>query len=181
MGVELEEAQSFGRASPVREYWIAHSHGFRLRTRNGRTGVVESIGYAGSLFQPEVLAVRVGRLRRVRLIPAQAVEEVVPAERLLVVVDAEAPSQEGRRRSARGAGALVRVLRLLPVLLAAAAVRTARAARRAGGAAASATAWTIPRARRAGARVAQALRAVDGRLQGPLLRLHERLAGPPRH
>jgi hypothetical protein len=254
VGAKLEPARSFGRASPVREYWLAHCQGFRLRTGRRRTGVVEAVGYDGSLFQPEVLAVRVGLRRKVRLIPAEAVEEVVPAERLLVVGDGAAESAEvGRgptrtghalrgasRALARGTLAAGRLLaaglRTLLLLTASGALALARGARRAGhaGGATTARAFRLlsrasivaarglrradaavaagirtaaarlavvlrragtygrngavrlghaaaPRARAAGAWGVQTFRAVNGRLEGQLLRLHTRLAPDPSH
>lgn len=65
-----------------RTYWVSHCEGFRVDTGAGRLGVVEEVLDADT--DEPVLAVRAGMLgRRVLLVPARAIDFVVPrAERL---------------------------------------------------------------------------------------------------
>jgi hypothetical protein len=64
-----------------REYWIGHSEGYRVDGPDGRIGFVEEVrDNAGDPAAP-FLAVRAGRLgTRVLIVPADAVEFIVPRE-----------------------------------------------------------------------------------------------------
>jgi hypothetical protein len=90
-----ERAPSFGRSSHVRTYWLVHSEGFRVTGRRIH-GVVEAV--QGEPAEARTLVVRRGLLGRRVLLPADAVERVVPTEQLLVV---DRPP-EGEARRARG-------------------------------------------------------------------------------
>jgi hypothetical protein len=95
MARALERPISFGRSSHVRTYWLLHSEGFRVRGRRLR-GTVEAVH--GPPSEARALVVRHGVLGRRIVLPADAVERVVPAEELLVVESVQRPGG-GRRRS----------------------------------------------------------------------------------
>jgi hypothetical protein len=65
-----------------REYWVSRCEGFRVETPAGKLGIVEAV--LGADTDEPVLAVRAGVLgRRVLLVPARAIDFIVPrAERL---------------------------------------------------------------------------------------------------
>ena len=74
-----------------RDYWLSHCEGFRVDTAHGRLGFVEEV--RGGDIGDAVLAVRTGVLgRRVMLVPADAVDFIVPrAQRLWI----DSPSSVG--------------------------------------------------------------------------------------
>lgn len=82
MAVRPQVQPTFGRGSPVLDYWLAHSEGFRVRGRRG-SAVVETV-FVSPHGRVTALEVRGRLVRRRRVIPAASVQEVVPAERLLV-------------------------------------------------------------------------------------------------
>jgi hypothetical protein len=88
-----ERTPSFGRSSHVRTYWLVHSEGFRVKGRRIH-GVVEAV--QGEPAEARTLVVRRGLLGRRLLLPADAVERVVPTEQLLFV------DRQGEARRARG-------------------------------------------------------------------------------
>lgn len=105
MATAVHDEQTFAKGSPVLAYWLAHSEGFRVRGRRG-TAIVDCV-----LMQPHegvtALALRSRVLRRRRLLAADAVEAVVPGERVLLV------GRRSRGRRARAAAAAgVRVAHL---------------------------------------------------------------------
>jgi hypothetical protein len=244
-----EPMLSFDRSSPVLTYWLAHCEGFRVRMHGGRRGYVEAVAFE-SPDHPRLLVLRMGLLRRKRMLSVELVEGVVPAKNLLLVARPEGPVRRlataGAVRTRRfvstatptvaralvvagreSAAALQRVLLFLAAV-ALAAGRGSRRLGRAGGTflgwaapfvrrGAISTAWTFRLAaingaalvRRGAARAAIAARAggrrtraglvavrrsvapraragaggavraathVNQRLEGPLLRLHERFA-----
>lgn len=115
MATAVHDAQTFVQGSPVLAYWLAHSEGFRVRGSRGRPVVDDIlIEPAGSVA---ALALRTQLLRRRRLVAADAVVAVVPAERILVV----GRRARSRRVRTTAAGAL-RGLGVTSVVLA----RTAR-------------------------------------------------------
>jgi len=74
--------RSFDRQSPVTAYWLTRCEGFRVRA--GRDGASSGrrprrSGALGRLHGDPL------RARARRLVPAEAVDAVVPAERLLVL------------------------------------------------------------------------------------------------
>lgn len=89
MAVALRQSKRFSAGSPVTRYWLANCVGFSLQ--GAARGTVERVLTDGDPFEPSLLEVR-SRHRRLRRVPASAVVEVVPSERLLVV---------GRQRRAR--------------------------------------------------------------------------------
>jgi hypothetical protein len=108
-----ERPLSFGRSSHVRTYWLLHSTGFRVRGRRLR-GVVETV--QGRPSEAHALVVRRGLLRRRLVLPADAVEAVVPDAELLVVDGPPArrrlrPLRRARRAVAPHFRALVRSAR----------------------------------------------------------------------
>lgn len=65
-----------------RDYWISHCEGFRVETPAGKLGVVEGILDADT--DEPVLAVRAGMIgRRILLVPAHAIDFVVPRAKRL--------------------------------------------------------------------------------------------------
>jgi len=67
------------------DYWLRRCDGFGVDSAGGRLGVVKEIRY-GPTSEPELLVVRTGRLGRRRvLVPTDAVVEILPEERRLVV------------------------------------------------------------------------------------------------
>ena len=82
MAVEPQDAARFGRSSPVLRHWLAHSHGFVVRGLRGRGVVVKVYGLPGA---PQTILVRTRYSRRRLRIPADAFDEVVPANKELVV------------------------------------------------------------------------------------------------
>jgi len=92
----VRAARTFGRDSPVHAYWLTCCKGFSVRA-NGRTvGVVEEIVCAEPISPADALVVRRrGVLGHQRMIPADRVEAVVPAERALLLA---APSAAPKRQ-----------------------------------------------------------------------------------
>jgi hypothetical protein len=82
MTVKLREQRRFDRSSPVTRYWLAHCEGFRIAGSSG--GRVEELVAELDDRRPVELVVR-SRSGRRRVVSADAVEAVVPAERLLIV------------------------------------------------------------------------------------------------
>jgi len=134
----------FRRGSSVHAYWLANSEGFAL----GR-GRVETVVRGPEAATVDALVVRAGPLRRRRLVDAEAVAAVDPAQRVLLVdrrprrkPRVRATIAQGRRdaapyaraaaeATARGwawtrprAAHLLRVARLLALAAAARAART---------------------------------------------------------
>ena len=72
----VESGPTNGLEPSARTYWLAHCEGFRVDGIGGRIGIVEEVRDADG--EP-LLAVRAGLLgRRVLLVPADAVFEIVP-------------------------------------------------------------------------------------------------------
>lgn len=72
--------RTFGRGSPVLDYWLGHSEGFELTTSGGgHRGVVEEV-VVDELGHARALIVRGGVLHRPRVMNVNAVEAVVPAD-----------------------------------------------------------------------------------------------------
>jgi hypothetical protein len=91
MTVKLREQRRFDRSSPVTRYWLAHCEGFRIAGSSG--GRVEELVAELDDRRPVELLVR-SRSGRRRVVSADAVDAVVPAERLLIVNGAA----DGHRR-----------------------------------------------------------------------------------
>ena len=87
MKPKVTPVRTFGRGSPVLDYWLVHSEGFELATHGGgHLGVVQEVviderGY------PRALIVRGGVLRRPRVMNVNAVEAVVPAEGMITLLN----------------------------------------------------------------------------------------------
>jgi hypothetical protein len=100
---------SFRKDSPVTAYWLVRCEGFGVRCGR-RRGVVEKVGLDAETHRATALVVRFG-LRRRTLVPADAVEQVVPADRTLVVHAEDRPARgsaaAGRARAATGRAARV--------------------------------------------------------------------------
>jgi len=70
----------------AREYWLCRCEGFQVDSPAGRVGVVEGLRFLSRLDQPDLLEVRGGLFGRVlSFIPVEEVEDVVAAERRLVI------------------------------------------------------------------------------------------------
>jgi hypothetical protein len=91
MSVQLREKRQFDKSSPVTRYWLANCEGFRIAGTAG--GRVEEVVAEVDARRPVELVVR-GFLGQRRVVPTQAVEAVVPAEKLLIL---EAGAVEERR------------------------------------------------------------------------------------
>jgi len=114
--VIVRTPRSFGRDTPVRDYWLTCCQGFNVRTDGRVIGVVEEILCADPISGADALVVRSRGVRRHgQTLPVDRVVAVVPAERELLVAPA------------------VRAPVVLPWL--------ARGARRAGAGAAKALSW----------------------------------------
>ena len=65
-----------------RDYWLGHCEGYRVDGPGGRIGFVEEVRENRADPTAPLLAVRAGRLgRRVLIVPAGAVEFIVPRAR----------------------------------------------------------------------------------------------------
>ena len=74
----VESGPRNGLEPSARNYWLAHCEGFRVDGNAGRIGIVEEVRDGGADGEP-LLAVRAGLLgRRLLLVPAGAVFEIVP-------------------------------------------------------------------------------------------------------
>jgi hypothetical protein len=107
MAVVLRQSRRFSAGSPVTRYWLAHCVGFSLE--GDAHGTVERVLTDGDPFEPSTLEIRT-RHQKLRRVPTEAVVEVVPSERLLVI---------GRRARARAAPSVRRreaSARIRPVL-----------------------------------------------------------------
>jgi hypothetical protein len=98
MAVEPQDAARFGRSSPVLRHWLAHSHGFVVRGLRGRGVVVKVYGLPGA---PQTILVRTRYSRRRLRIPADAFDEVVPANKELVVRNTLRRATRGEPRPRR--------------------------------------------------------------------------------
>ena len=150
MTIDAARPRSFDSSSPVLAYWLARAQGLEVAAGR-RRGVVEEVRY-GTDGQAVQLVVRFGR--RERLVPASAVQSVVPYDELLIL---RAPSVEpapgaparpprlapGARRMSEVGGSTARAAAAGSAIVAAGAGRAASeswsATRRAGG-------WLGPRA-----------------------------------
>jgi hypothetical protein len=72
----------FEGRGPVARYWLANCEGFAVK--GGAHGVVEELIHDADSLVPTRLVVRT-RSRRRTIVPADAIESVVPANRVLVV------------------------------------------------------------------------------------------------
>ncbi|HEY1367457.1 MAG TPA: hypothetical protein VGF23_10100 [Gaiellaceae bacterium] len=80
MNPQVTPVRTFGRGSPVLDYWLVHSEGFELTTPDGgNRGVVKEV-VVDELGYPRALIVRGGVLQRPRVMNVSAVEAVVPAD-----------------------------------------------------------------------------------------------------
>lgn len=93
--LEFPRGHGFDRA-----YWLSRCEGFLVEDAAGmRIGRVMELHYVSRLDQPDVLAVRAGRLGlRVLIYPAEAVQAILPTEGRLVLAAGAAPTGSGRRR-----------------------------------------------------------------------------------
>ena len=82
MTVVSGQTKRFTAASPVTRYWLANCVGFSLA--GGGRGTVERVIADSDPYVPVRLEIRTGR-NRVRRVPAAAVVEIVPAERVIVL------------------------------------------------------------------------------------------------
>jgi hypothetical protein len=115
--VIVRTTHSFGRDTPVRDYWLTCCQGFGVRTDGRLTGVVEEVLCADPISGADALVVRGRGVRRhEEMLPVERVVAVIPADRELVVAPA------------------VRAPVVLPWL--------ASAAKRAGSGAARASCWS---------------------------------------
>jgi hypothetical protein len=105
MALDSHHAARFGRSSPVLAHWLAHSEGFRVRSRRGGGVVLRVHGLPG---RPQTIVVRTSLGGRRLLVPAEAFDEVVPDERLLTVGTSLRSAARGDR-GPRMAGRVVRV------------------------------------------------------------------------
>jgi hypothetical protein len=77
---KVTRRRTFGRGSPVLDYWLGHSEGFELTSPGGgHLGVVQEV-VTDELGYPRALIVRGGVLQRARVMNVDAVEAVVPAD-----------------------------------------------------------------------------------------------------
>ena len=111
MAVVMGQSRRFSASSPVTRYWLANCVGFALE--GGGHGTVERILTDGDPFEPSMLEVRSKR-HRLRCVPASAVVEVIPSERVLVVAGGTrgrpARTQDTRVRTHEMRGQLRRAL-----------------------------------------------------------------------
>jgi hypothetical protein len=71
-----------------REYWLRRCEGFLVETARRRIGRVTGIRYGRNEAEPDALAIRVGLFRRrLLLVRAKDVVEVLPKQRRIVVND----------------------------------------------------------------------------------------------
>src|SRR5882757_4422227 len=84
-------AMRFEGAGPVARYWLARCEGFTVK--GGADGVVEELIRDADPHVTTRLVVRTGHRRR-KIVPADAVAAVVPAEKLVLV---ERPRRARRR------------------------------------------------------------------------------------
>lgn len=71
-----------------REYWLRRCEGFLVETPSKRIGRVTGIRYGRSEAEPDALAVRVGLFRRrLLLVSAEDVADVLPEQRRIVIND----------------------------------------------------------------------------------------------
>lgn len=79
----------------AREYWLCRCEGFQVDSPAGRVGVVEGLRFLSRLDQPDLLEVRGGLFGRVlSFIPVEDVEDVVAAERRLVIRQHDRPRND---------------------------------------------------------------------------------------
>jgi hypothetical protein len=88
MTVQSRKEKRFDGSSPVARYWLAQCEGFHVE--GPVHGTVEKV--VGSVAEQSAESLVVRSAWRRRHIPVDAIEAVVPAERLIVV---EEPSREG--------------------------------------------------------------------------------------
>jgi hypothetical protein len=70
----------------TRDYWLSHSHGFRVESGGGRVGIVEEVLYARRHDCPDTLVVRSGVLgRNVVLVATDDVAAIDPRSRRISV------------------------------------------------------------------------------------------------
>jgi hypothetical protein len=81
MAIRAQSERRFGKSSHVARYWLAQCEGFRVQGRV--KGTVEEV--VGSVDHQTVERLVVRRAWRRRSLPAEAIEAVVPAARLIVV------------------------------------------------------------------------------------------------
>jgi hypothetical protein len=110
----LIPVRRFDRDSAVTAHWLTRCEGFRVRSRR-RRGVVENVVLDPRNWHAEYLVVRYRGLGRRRIVPAGAVDAIVPAEHLLVlrspgrlVRGATAVGRAGRATARRSAPWLAR-------------------------------------------------------------------------
>jgi hypothetical protein len=69
-----------------RDYWLSRCSGYRVRSSNGRVGVVETTCFYTRCDCPDSLVVRTGHIRPQRTtVPIAEVAEIEPNRRLIVV------------------------------------------------------------------------------------------------
>ena len=97
MRTDVVPERSFEQDSPVHAYWLARCERFTVRSGR-RAGTVERVELDDSL-RPQSLAVRFAFRRAV--VPADEVQAVVPAKRLIVVEPAPTSRRSPAVASAR--------------------------------------------------------------------------------
>ena len=81
------------RSSYGHDYWFRRCEGFLVETETKRVGRVAGIRYGEHTNEPEVLEVRSGLFgRTMLLINVHDVTEILPAKRLLILVDPPEPA-----------------------------------------------------------------------------------------
>src|SRR5213593_2682647 len=85
-------------------YWLCRCEGFRVEAPEGRVGLVDGVRFRTRLDRPDVLLVRVGRLRhRLLSVPVAEIAELLPAEGRIILRGPAGPARGGflarRRRS----------------------------------------------------------------------------------
>jgi hypothetical protein len=83
-------------------YWLCRCEGFRVEAPEGRVGLVDGVRFRTRLDRPDVLLVRVGRLRhRLLSVSVAEIAELLPAEGRIILRGPVGPVRGGflaRRR-----------------------------------------------------------------------------------
>jgi len=83
MAGELRFAQALGVDGA---YWLCRCEGFRVKAPEGRVGFVDGVRFRTRLDRPDVLPVRVGRLRhRLLSVSVAEIAELLPAEGQIIL------------------------------------------------------------------------------------------------
>jgi hypothetical protein len=80
-------------------YWLAHSEGFRVESRDGRVGTVFGVHFDPETGSVLALRIRTGLLReRIEELPVEHVLRVDARRRVVEVLDDEAPDDHQLER-----------------------------------------------------------------------------------